>query len=341
MITVAGRAFSRFPLSMILHGSVLGLVLALAIHFGYVLLGSNFRTVVPGVVYRSAQPTPAMLERIIQKHGIRTVVNLRGCCISAPWYCNEVRVTSALGISQEDLPFSAGRLPSPQALAQLIEVFDRTEYPILLHCHQGADRTGLATVVYFLLQQRTSLAAARRNLGLSSGHLAVGRTGYIDCFFDLYEQWLAEQGLEHSSAVFRCWARDYYCPAVGRVEYSLVRPANDPETGKELHVRPNTQAIVTVRCRNTSIRPWRMQPGPNAGLHADWSLEDEQGQLVVQSCAGLFEATVLPGQSVDLCIPLPALPPGRFQLRVDLFNAQHGSFLQLGNDPLIVDVEVS
>ena len=135
---------ARSLLLSLLRGAVIGLVGAGGGHLGWLLLVSNFHVVVPGQVYRTNQPTAEQLRHLIARYHIRTVINLRGFGFGADWYRNEARVTSEMGISQEDLGFSAVRLPSPQALCQLIEVIDRSSHPILFHCFQGADRTGLA-----------------------------------------------------------------------------------------------------------------------------------------------------------------------------------------------------
>src|SRR5262249_24099908 len=113
--TLAGALF---------RGAAAGLVLAAVAHAGSVLVGPNFRTVLPGEVYRCAQPSPASLERLIRTRGIRTVINLRGCSDPTPWYLEQCRVTSRLHVSQEDLSLSAGRLPSSHSLRQLVEVLD-------------------------------------------------------------------------------------------------------------------------------------------------------------------------------------------------------------------------
>jgi hypothetical protein len=327
---------------MLLRGGVGGVIAAFALHFGYVLLGSNFHTVVPGRVYRCAQPSPAQLSRCIKKYNIRTVVNLRGCCVTAPWYIEQARVCSECDVSLEDLGFSAGRLPSTVALRQLVEVLDRCEYPILLHCHQGADRTGLAAVVYFLLQPNVTLAEAMTNLGVKTGHLPLGRTRYIDRFFRLYERWLASRGREHSPGIFRLWVLDHYCPGEGRAELTVIdpTPVADQSGTIRLDLQADWRRLVKVRCKNTSIYTWRMQPGANAGVHSLWLLYDDKEQLIAHGRVGLFDALVAPGEFVDLSVPMPALRRGHYELRLDLFNAPHGSFLQLGNDLLVVDVEV-
>src|SRR5205085_9258034 len=128
-----------------------GVVIGAGAEAARVLLGSNEHTVIPGKVYRSAQLGRQKLERVIAEKHIRTVVNLRGCCPDMDWYRADAAATHAAGASLEDLAFSAKRRPHPGEVARLIEVFDRTEYPVLLHCAAGADRTGLASAVALLL----------------------------------------------------------------------------------------------------------------------------------------------------------------------------------------------
>jgi protein tyrosine/serine phosphatase len=313
-----------------------GAALTLVLHFGYILVGPNFRTILPGVAYRSAQLSYAELERAVRQQGIRTIINLRGCCAPAPWYLEECRAANHLGVSEEDLGFSSGRLPAVPTLHQLLEVLDRAEYPILIHCQRGADRTGMVSAVILLLHTDTPLPEARRQLGLRYGHLPVGRTSHIDRFFDLYEEYLEQKGLTHSPSVFRRWARYDYCPGECRANICLVAPAQGP-------VRPDRERPtgVRVRCFNTSVKPWVFQPGSNAGIHAHFLLLGPDSRVVGEGKAGLFEAEVQPGEHIDLTLALPPLEgPGQYTLRVDLVDEQHGWFLQLGNDPLFCPVEV-
>src|SRR5262245_38007736 len=72
-------------------GLLAGLGLAFAWEFGRVMIGRNEHAVIPGQVYRCAQLTANQLERKIRRHGIRTVVNLRGCNPLVPWYVEEAR----------------------------------------------------------------------------------------------------------------------------------------------------------------------------------------------------------------------------------------------------------
>ncbi len=318
------------------YGCLAGALLALAGHVLYVLLGSNFHTVIRGEVYRSAQLSAAALEQYIRAKHIRTIINLRGCCDPEAWYLDEGRVALRNDVSLEDLGFSACRLPSSITLRQLLEVIDRSAYPILFHCHKGSDRTGMASAIALLLRTNASLEEARKQLGFRYGHLPVGKTVYIDEFFDLYQQWLTSHGLTHSPALFRHWADKEYCPGECRCHLELLEPSGQP-----LHVHGPTPTALRVRCHNTSIKPWRLHPAHNSGTHLIFVLTNDKDQRVATGKSGLFHAVVPPGEFIDLTVVLPGLIlPGRYELRLDMEEEQHAFFLQTGSQPLICTVEV-
>jgi protein tyrosine phosphatase (PTP) superfamily phosphohydrolase (DUF442 family) len=311
----------------------MGLLLAILAETVHVLLGGNFHAVIPGEVYRCSQPSPAELETMIKRHGIRTVINLRGCCNPNPWYLDECRITHDLDVAQEDLCFSAGRLPSVAEIRRLVEVLDHTEYPVLFHCYRGSDRTGMASVVAQLLRTDVSLSRARRQLSLRFAHLALGRPANLDRFLDLYSEWLTEQGITHSRATFRRWLLEGYCPGACRCEFA---PLDFPT-----QVAVNEPFTLRVRCRNTSIKPWRLQPEANAGIHLMGMLFDEQGRFLQRCGAGYFDAVVAPGESIDLTLALPAvITPGHYRIQLDMVDEQHCAFCQTGQEPLQWEFEV-
>jgi protein tyrosine phosphatase (PTP) superfamily phosphohydrolase (DUF442 family) len=297
-----------------------------------VFFGANFHTLIPGRVYRSAQLSPTHLERKLRTNNIHTVVNLRGTCDPSPWYLEESRVTSRMSVCQEDICFSAGHLPSVSEVRRLVEVLDRTDYPILLHCRRGADRTGMTAAIILLLQTDATLRQARSQLGLRYGHVALGRPANLDCFLNLYEEWLQSERLTPSPAVFRQWLLDGYCPAECRCEIrTLVPPAI-------VRGKPFT---VQACFRNTSIRPWHLRAGRNAGIHGSYLLWDPLGNVVVSARSGLFDADVMPGDSIELTLAFPALrDSGRYKLQVDMVGEQHCVFHQAGSEPLEQDLTV-
>jgi protein tyrosine phosphatase (PTP) superfamily phosphohydrolase (DUF442 family) len=309
-------------------GCVLGALLACAAEIGRMILTRNKHVIVPGRVYRSGQLSPSQLEAYVREHHIKTVINLRGRPFD-DWYPAEARATQALGISQEDVTTSANRLPAPGEVRRLIEIFDQSEHPILMHCQQGADRTGLASAVYLLLYTNADYASARRQCSPRFGHLAIHTAASMDEFFDQYEEWLAARGEPHSPAAFRHWARTEYCPGPGRARLELVSGPGETEVGGPV--------VFTVRAYNTSREPWQFRAGTNVGVHAWYVVQAPDGKPVFSDTAGFFDRTVPPGDHVDLTLPVAApAVPGKYRLYVDL-TQRNVTFTQYGSEALTHD----
>ena len=319
--------------SAVLRGLALAASVVMVTEILRVFVGSNIHEILPGRVYRSAQLSGEELLRFAAAHGIRTIVNLRGCSDPLPWYVAECRATHAAGLAQEDISFSAGRLPAVHEARRLLEVFDRVEYPILLHCRQGADRTGMASAILLLSQTDADFAQARRQLGLRYGHLPVGRPTYLDRFLDYYEDWLRAQDLPHARLLFRHWLESGYCPGACLASLELLdRPSSIPR---------GEPVAVHVRAHNTGIRNWNLRAGTLAGIHLGFNVRDEDWNVLATGRAGLFDAEVPVGASIDLTVALPALhKTGRYHLFVDMTDEAQSHFYQLGSEPLETELEV-
>lgn len=328
-----GRRRGGRPLwRSVLRGCAWGLLLATALEAIHVEALGNFHEVVPGRVYRCAQPSPAELERLIRDHGVRTVINLRGRSDPQDWYMDECRVTQRLDVAHEDVAFSAGRLPPAAEVRRLIDVLDHCAYPIAFHCQRGADRTGLCAAMVTLLQTDRGLAAARLQLGLRYGHLALGRPGNLDWFLDLYAAWLRSAGLTHSPAVFRRWCLEGYCPGPCSARLEWVAPRGVLPCKKPTGLR--------VRAHNTSSQVWHLCPDTYAGVHMTYTLHTEGGGYETVGRAGLYAADVPPGGSIELTLPLPPLPAGHYHIVVDMIDEQQCCFYQTGSEPLDEELEV-
>jgi protein tyrosine phosphatase (PTP) superfamily phosphohydrolase (DUF442 family) len=314
------------------RGFLLGLVIAFACEVIHVTAAGNAHTVVPGRVYRSAQLSPSDLHDLIEKRGVRTVVNLRGCCSLFDWYLDECRTTHDLNISQEDITFSANRLPSPSELRRLIEVLDKSEYPVLFHCRQGSDRTGLASALYMLLYTDADYETARKQCGIRYAHVPFLSTVSMDRFFDMYEEWLKTNSLAHAPEQFRRWALQEYRadPAPARIELIDPVPAIAPGEALTLH----------VRAHNLSNEAWHFHTGGLTGIHLRYLVFDSSNRLIGLYRTGRVEACVPPGGSIDLPAPLPPFArAGRCRVTIDLSDKQL-SFCQLGSDLLELEIVV-
>jgi protein tyrosine phosphatase (PTP) superfamily phosphohydrolase (DUF442 family) len=318
------------------HAALLGSA-AVVLYVGWslydILGGANFHVVIPGKIYRGSQPSAAALEALIRRHHIRTVVNVRGCAEPHEWYLDQTRVIQRLGLSQEDICFSAVHLPSADELRILLDTLDRAEYPLFVHCRHGADRTGLAAVIALLLQDGVPYETARRELGPRFGHVAFSRTGNLDRFFDLYERWLEKHGKTHRSEDFRHWVLHEYkggwCNA--RIE---IMPASTV-------LRAGHPLGFAVRLTNLSDDPWHFKPTTTAGMHLSYQVWDEDGLGVAEGRAAFFEKTVEPGESIDVTLVVPPLPKaGRYRLFVDMAEEFHCWFYQTGTEPWEEELEV-
>jgi protein tyrosine phosphatase (PTP) superfamily phosphohydrolase (DUF442 family) len=294
--------------------------------------GWNDHAVIPGRVYRSAQLSDRDLVTLTKKHGVRTVLNLRG---TTPWdetYQGECRATFSADISQEDVTLSAQTLPFPAELARVVEVLDRSEYPILFHCKQGADRTGLVAAVALLLYSDASLSEARRQLWPRYGHWPVARTANIDRFFDLYEQTLAGEGGRHTPDRFRRWVLSEYCPGPARSLLGWVKPT--PEV-----VAEDTPFTVSVRCENRSDTAWVLKPGHFAGVHVCYKVSGDESPAAWEGRAGLRHETVPPGGSTTV--------PAKYRRGEEMHDATAASvpfrtqsFTKYGDDSLVAEFVV-
>jgi protein tyrosine/serine phosphatase len=194
----------------IIAGAVAVAALVVAAGAHHVLLGGNFCSVIPGDLYRCAQPSAAELERLVRCHGIRVVVNLRGDNGDAPWYVREKEAAARLGVRLVDVPIWAKHAPLREHLALLVDTLSAAEGPVLVHCNHGGDRAGLASALGLLVRSGKGLDAARGQLALHHGHNVFGMARCLGHVLDQYEAWLQQWGAEHSPARLRRWAREAY-----------------------------------------------------------------------------------------------------------------------------------
>jgi hypothetical protein len=344
-----------WPWRSALRGAVLGLALVVGVEIVRIFVAGNFRAVVPGSVYRCSQPSGSQLERMIRTHHIRTIINLRGCCEANDSYMEEARIAARHDISLEDVGCSAGRLPPSPVLRELVAIFDQCEYPVLIHCYKGVDRTGLVSGIALILLTDAPLASARDQLHPRFGHLPLGHTGNMDRFYDLYEEWLTATGRTHSRETFRSYLLTGYCPGECRASYQVLERADPltldpspPDTSARgvnadppIRVPRGRESLLRLRVTNTSVKPWHLHSGATAGIHLIYRVEDSEGHFDGPFRGGLLEATVTPGQHIDLNMVLPPLyHPGRYVLKADMIDEQHASFFQVGAEPLTAELEV-
>jgi protein tyrosine phosphatase (PTP) superfamily phosphohydrolase (DUF442 family) len=322
---------------------LVGIVLFLAAGFfweaGRVLLGDNLHEVLPGEIYRGAQRSPQDLEKLVKRHGIRTVVNLRGTT-NSPWYVEQCRCIQELGIDQQDLNLSASRLPATQEMRKLVEILDKAEYPIFFHCRRGADRTGLVSVFAKVLKTQCGWEEARAQLNWRYGHVPYGRLGYIDQFFELYTDWLGKVGKPHSQEAFRHWVLHEYRGGTCNYKVADFQRIPGGSASARSCVKQGEPISYRVRLRNTGLGTWNITTHYRAGFHLGYRIWDMKGNVVLESRSIAMEERIAPGAVLDWTLVLPGLEPGKYWIMVDMVDEDQGWFHQMGSEPMEGELEV-
>lgn len=161
------------------------------------------RHALPGDAWRSSQPAPRDI-RILAKRGLKTIINLRG-----ERDCGSFRLEQAscrkYGVKLVNFSVKSRQAPTAEKIHAAKTLFETIEYPALMHCKSGADRVGLMSTLYMILQANVPVAEARRQLSLKYGHIKQAGTGVLDRVFDSY--------LAHNSDTpvsFLDWVDQYY-----------------------------------------------------------------------------------------------------------------------------------
>jgi protein tyrosine phosphatase (PTP) superfamily phosphohydrolase (DUF442 family) len=180
------------------------------------LVGDNLHPVISDQILRSGQLSGSALEKVIQRHGIRSIVNLRGNHAGESWYDSERAVAAQLGVVHHDLGLSADRQPDRSAVLELIDLLETSPRPVLVHCEAGADRAGFASAIARIVVGDAEIAESRHELSFAFGHLSFGPSSALDRVLDGYERYLDESGRQHGASTFKHWAATEYVPTVSK-----------------------------------------------------------------------------------------------------------------------------
>jgi protein tyrosine/serine phosphatase len=167
------------------RGRALAWVDALVVdHAVFRLIYANFTVVSPGRLYRMSHPTPGRLARLTRRHGLRTLINLRGQTRNGSDALSR-EMAARLGLAFIDMALESRGAPQRDRILRLHEIYRTMQVPALIHCKSGADRAGLAAGLWVLFEGGTAEAALRQ-LSLRFGHIRAARTGILDAFFLRY-----------------------------------------------------------------------------------------------------------------------------------------------------------
>jgi len=118
----------------------------------------NFRTVTPGVLYRSGQMTTEGLTQKVREHGLKTVVSLRelkdkdgkpDADHAEVEFCRNNGIHHLVLTPMQWRRENAKHAPVEDNLKTFLKLMDDpSNHPVLVHCFAGIHRTGGYVAVY-------------------------------------------------------------------------------------------------------------------------------------------------------------------------------------------------
>lgn len=170
---------------------------------------TNFHAVVPGEVFRSAQPSPSQVENWCSRYGLKTIVNLRADA-EKTGLSDERAAAGRAGTQVINIRLSDRRLPAKADMLQLIDVLENSPRPMLLHCKAGADRAGVAAVLAVMAVGGRDYNSARAELSICYLHVDSRATS-IGGLFDEFEDYCRKNSIAVPAwADFKHWATEIY-----------------------------------------------------------------------------------------------------------------------------------
>lgn len=172
---------------------------------GFLRLRFHNRHHIGGGMYRENQPSPKRIKQWADE-GIKTVINLRG---ESPkgFYLLEKEACEEHGIKLINYRMYSRDVHTVEALLGAKELFETIEYPAVMHCKSGADRTGIMGVLYRHFKMGDPISDAVEQLSFKYLHVRQGKTGMLDFFFEDYLR-----HAEKNDISFTEWVKTIYDP---------------------------------------------------------------------------------------------------------------------------------
>lgn len=147
-------------------------------------------------LYRSGQFTESDIQKYAHKHGIRSIINLRGDNTGQEWYDDEVRDAKAAGIKHLNFRMSSKQVLTSAELIQLIRMMERAPKPVLIHCNGGANRTSFAVAVYLAAIKKADERTAEAQMSIRFGNFPewMGSRSKMSYNFEMIEAMLGYEG---------------------------------------------------------------------------------------------------------------------------------------------------
>ncbi|MFL2683358.1 MAG: fused DSP-PTPase phosphatase/NAD kinase-like protein [Alphaproteobacteria bacterium] len=145
---------------------------------------------------------------------MKTIINLRGIRHCSSYYL-EKETCDNYNIKLINFPVTSRATPKAETILEAKELFKNVEYPIIMHCKSGADRAGLMSALYLILNEDKSVKEAKNQLSFKYLHLKYAKTGILDAFFESY--------LKDNKKPFLKWVKEDYSPEQVKASFKVKK----------------------------------------------------------------------------------------------------------------------
>ncbi len=138
--------------------------------FSYVTTPFNLHPVIEGRVYRSSEMPEDALREKIQTLKIKTVIDLRvgGENPRKKGY-SEKTLVKEMGATYLWIPMVGTHTRQKKSIERVIELSNKVEEPVLIHCDSGSHRSGVVSAIWLMNTLDTPPSEAAKQLHPSFG----------------------------------------------------------------------------------------------------------------------------------------------------------------------------
>ena len=117
----------------------------------------NFGVVEEGSIYRAGRLTPGAVHRLVEQHGIKTIVDLGAYDKDLTGERIAERTAKSLGIERRVFRLEGDGRGNPNAYVEALRIIaDPAKQPVLVQCSAGSQRTSTCIILYRTIVQGKS-----------------------------------------------------------------------------------------------------------------------------------------------------------------------------------------
>ncbi len=130
----------------------------------------RFGVVEPGAIYRSGMLTPEATRRVVEKFGIRTIIDLGAHKVGSRGDTRANRTAASLGVTRYRLNLFGDTTGNANCYLYALRLaWDPANQPVLIQCGAGTERAGAAVALHRIIVENWTRDEAMAE-AIKAGH---------------------------------------------------------------------------------------------------------------------------------------------------------------------------